>query len=75
MDGAGAASIDNSWTMMEPKTFRSARPWRSPWSRTSAYTWASQKTSRVATVANQDELGRLAPAAVAAISAVATIVP
>jgi hypothetical protein len=75
MDNAGATSIDSSWTTIEPRTFRFERPWRSPWSRKSAYTWASQKTSRVARVAARMSAGDLPPAAVAAITAAATIVP
>ena len=75
MDNAGATSIDSSWTMMEARSRRLDLAWRSPWPRKSAYTWASQKTSRVATVAARMRAGDLPPAAVAAITAVATIVP
>jgi hypothetical protein len=51
-DGQGrAASIDSSWPMMAARTFSSELPWRIWCSRKSACMWASQKTSRVATVA------------------------
>jgi hypothetical protein len=60
--------------MMPGRIFGSNPAWRTPWSRKSEYTCASQKTSRVATVAASTSPGVWCPA-VAAITAVATIVP
>jgi hypothetical protein len=75
MDNAGATSIDSSWTMMEARSRRSDLARRSPWPRKSAYTWASQKTARVARVASRMSSADSCPPAVVAITALATIVP
>ena len=75
MDNAGATSIDSSWTMMEARSRRLGLAWRSPWLRKSAYTWASQKITRVARVASRMSSADWCPPAVVAITALATIVP
>lgn len=74
MDSAGAASIDSSRVMVAGRTFSSSLAWRSPCARTSAYTCAIQKTTRVAAVAAKMSPGR-SSWALAATTAVATIVP
>ena len=75
MDNAGATSIDSSWTMMEARSRRLDLAWRSPWPRKSAYTWASQKTTRVARVASRMSSADSRPPAVVSITTLATIVP
>ena len=75
MERAGAAIIDSSWPMMEARTLHCVRSWRTSWSRKCAYTWESQKTSRVVMVAVRMRYGDLPPAEAAAIIAQVTIVP
>ena len=52
-DNAGATSMESSWTMTEAMSLSLDEARRSAWPRKSAYTWASQKTSRVARVASR----------------------